>query len=106
MPSMLDPNEQKMLEEALELAQENNNMLRKMRRAQAWATVWRVIYWAAIIGVFAASYYYLQPIIQDMLALYGALGESVGDLQAVGSQLKDAGSNIPDLGGLLEKFNQ
>ena len=63
------------VEEALELARENNKMLHKMRRSQLYSSIWRVVYWVLIIGASVGTYYYLQPYIETMRALY----ENVSD---------------------------
>ena len=63
------------VEEALELARENNKMLHKMRRAQIYSSIWRVTYWILIIAASIGTYYYLQPYIEGVRALY----ENVSD---------------------------
>ena len=56
------------------LAEENNEMLHKMRRSQKWATVWRIFYWAVIIILSFGTYYLIQPYIN---ALQSATGGKV-----------------------------
>ena len=60
---MFDADERKIL-------LENNQMLHKLLRAQHWATAWSVLRWVIIIGISIASYYYLQPYLDQMLKIY------------------------------------
>jgi len=59
---------QKLLEQNLELAKQNNKMLRSMRRAGWFSALWQVIWWAFI----AVSSYYLY--VQYLAPLMGTLG--------------------------------
>ena len=50
------------MKELLELTRDNNKLLRKMRRHAIFGNVTRMIYWAIILGVpVALYYYYIQP---------------------------------------------
>ena len=79
------------LSEVEKLVKENNVILRKMRRGQIWASIMRAIYWLIILGVAAASYYYIQPYLENVLKLYGSLND----------QISDFGSFFGNAGGLL-----
>lgn len=52
------------LDELLEIAHENNKILRSMRRTQRWSSLFRLVYWAVILGSIFGVYYYFQPTIQ------------------------------------------
>ncbi|MBP9782366.1 MAG: hypothetical protein KBC50_01380 [Candidatus Pacebacteria bacterium] len=58
-------NEQK-LEEIYKLTLENNHILHGLRNRFRVATVFRVIYWLAIIGALGGAYYYVRPAIDTM----------------------------------------
>jgi hypothetical protein len=58
------------LDELLELTRENNKILHKMHRGQVWASVFRFIYWAAIIGTTIGAWYYFQPTIDRYMSTY------------------------------------
>jgi hypothetical protein len=70
-----------MLKKALELAEENNQMLHAMKRAMFWGRVARIIYWVIIVGGAIGAYYYLQPYIDGAVNAYGSVK---GDLQNFG----------------------
>ena len=57
----MSPEERELLEKSVALAEENNGMLRAMRRSQRMATIFRVIYWALIIASAIGALYFLQP---------------------------------------------
>jgi hypothetical protein len=53
----MEPEEREMLKKTLELAQENNKMLHRIRRGMFWGRIMRVVYWIIIIGVAIGVYY-------------------------------------------------
>lgn len=57
----MTPEEKSLLLRTHELAQENNDILRKLRRSNRWSTIFRVAYWLVIIGLGLGAYYALQP---------------------------------------------
>ncbi len=52
------------------IAEDNNKILRGMRRNARVAAVWHIFYWILIIGSGIASYYYLQPYLETMINAY------------------------------------
>ena len=91
----MDPNAQK-LEEILRLTKENNKILHKMRRNAFWGTIFKVLMWAAFIGVPLWLYYtYLLPVMDQVMETYS-------QVQGVGA---DASAQIGELQGLLDKLN-
>ena len=69
----MNDQERKMLQEIIELSRDNNKMLRKVVRAQRWATFWRIFYWAIIIGSIVAGFYWVQPYISPFVAYWTKL---------------------------------
>ena len=67
----MQPEEKEMLKKALELSQENNQMLHSIRRGMFWGRVARTIYWIVIIGVAIGAYYYIAPYIDSAVGAYG-----------------------------------
>ena len=64
-----------MLERTLELAEENNRMLRKMERAARWSLVIRIVYWTVVIGAAIGLFYYIQPYIEGLMAVYTGVND-------------------------------
>ncbi len=89
----------RMLQEILELSRENNRMLRAVRRASFWGGVFKVIWWAALIGVPIALYYYiLAPYVQDAQQTYQNIKGGAEQVQGLGSNLP------PELKNLLQNY--
>ena len=85
-----------------EMVKENNQILHKLHRAQKRAIFFRVLYWIIMIALALGAYYYIQPYLNQVVALYdqGTSGfQSFQNLQDQFSQgqwqefLKDFGSN-------------
>ena len=71
-------------ERLMKLVQENNKMLKKMRRGQTIDRVMRIVYWLILIGIAVGSFYYLQPWIQQMTEMYSSIVQSIGQPGEVG----------------------
>lgn len=72
----MTPEERSLLERTHALVEENNNILRKMRRAGRWSAVFRIIYWVLIIGLGLGAYYALQPYLMSAVNIINQ-GQSV-----------------------------
>jgi len=74
----------------LETVEENNKILRGMRRSNRWSNIFRVFYWFLIIGVSIGAFYFIQPYIDAITGTYG-------DLQNNLSNVKNVTNNIQSL---------
>lgn len=79
----MDPESKAKLEEVLRLAEENNKIIRKMKRAIEWGRVMRIIYWLFIIGSAFGAYYFIQPYVDQVRDLYGGAKSSIDGLNSV-----------------------
>ncbi|MEI6581104.1 MAG: hypothetical protein WCO07_02955 [bacterium] len=70
----MDPESKKLLQDTFALAEDNNNMLHKIRRGQKWANFTRMVYWLIIIGISVGAFYFLQPQIEQMQSLIKSTG--------------------------------
>ena len=68
----------------LEKVEENNKILRKMRRASIWGNIFRAFYWGLIIVSAIGAYWFIQP----MLSTYTELLNNFKDV-------KNSTSKIP-----------
>jgi hypothetical protein len=89
------PEQEKQLKEALELARENNQILRKMRRSMIWNRIFKFFYLLVILAVTFGAYYFIQPYLDGAL---GAYQNVVGTSQKV----QQTGSNLPDVLNFLQ----
>ena len=77
-----------LLEENLHLARENNRLLKKMHRAAVINQILQLAYWAIIIGLPIALYYYfLQPYIGQFIKNYQNIRGSIDTTPAITEQL-------------------
>jgi hypothetical protein len=74
----MDVEEKVKLQKVLDLTQENHKMLKSLHQSLVLQRIWGSLYWIAAIGAAIASYYYLEPYIQQMEALYKTLSETTG----------------------------
>jgi len=64
---MYDEESKRMLRQVLETSKENNKLLKSMRRAAIWGNIFRIIWWAIIIGVPLYLYFsFVQPVYEDI----------------------------------------
>lgn len=66
----MTPEERSLLERTHKLVEENNEILRSMRRMSRISGAFRILYWVVIIGVSVGAYYVIQPYIESMIGLY------------------------------------
>jgi hypothetical protein len=70
----MDPESKNLLEETLELEQENNKMLRSVKRSMLWSRIMTIVYWIIIIGISFGAFLFLQPYFNRLMSAYGSLG--------------------------------
>ncbi len=80
---MLEPNEKIMLQRALDLAEQNNDILVKMRRGLRWARFFHSIYWIIVIGTAVGAYYVIQPYVETITGPLGGFSESVEKVKGI-----------------------
>jgi len=68
----MDFETREIVEKILQLTEENNKILRKMRRSIVWGRIFHAVYWLVIIGISVGAYYYVQPYIEDSIQLFNA----------------------------------
>ena len=78
----MDPELNKKLEEIYRITEENNKMIRKMKRALNWSHVFRIIYWLFILGAAFGAYYFVQPYVEQIGGVYD---ETKGSIEGIGS---------------------
>ncbi|MDO8482594.1 MAG: hypothetical protein Q7S86_02125 [bacterium] len=93
----MNPEEKILLERAVSLGEENNKILRSIRRANRLGFVWKIVYWAIIIGVSYGAYVYIQPSIDRLTQEYAKIKGTVTTVQTKANQ-------VPDLAKLLESL--
>ena len=80
----MDPESKKLLEDTFRLAEENNNLLRSMKRSMQMARVMSILYWVFIIGSAVGAYYLIQPYVDQMMSVYEGAGEVLDNIKSIG----------------------
>lgn len=81
--------EKKLLEETAENAEECLKILRRMQRVKRFELVFKIAYWAVIIGLAFGAYYLVQPYLDSLMSVYGGLEDNVTELNNLKSSLLD-----------------
>jgi len=95
-----------LVRENIRIAEDNNRLLRKIVSANRWTRIFKLLYWVIIISSMMGIYYYIQPILIDILDVYKGLISSIDGIQKTGEAVGGAISpnNIsPDL---IEKIKK
>lgn len=72
-----------LLEENLKISQENNVLLKKLRKSARAASITRAFYWLVIIGLTVGSFYYLEPYLNKVKSMYDSGALSLDKIQAM-----------------------
>jgi len=85
---MVDEEVKQLLRQNLELTQENNKLLKKARRARTWGVIFRVLWWAIILGLpFILYFYFLESYVGDIVETYTGFKGGVDSVNQVNNNL-------------------
>lgn len=71
----MNPEERQLLIQTHRLVEENNELLRKMRRSALVGRIFRVLYWVIVIGLSVGAYYFIQPYVENLQNATGDIGK-------------------------------
>lgn len=93
---MLDQELDDLLRKNLEIAKDNNRMLRSMRRRAFWGGILRFVWWFVIlVGLPLFAYYlYLEPQIRALQETYGNAKSGLVEIGNIGQQFKNIQENF------------
>ncbi len=74
-------NEEK-LDRVLRITEENNSILRSLRRTQYVSNVFRVLYWTVIIASLGGAYYFIKPLMSSLTGSSGNISEQISTFKA------------------------
>ena len=85
------------IDELNTLVKENHRMTKNLYQRARMATIVVFIKWFVIIGITLGSFYYIQPLINNLVGIYGGTG-----LPSLGNETKStssstSGSTMSDL---------
>jgi len=85
----MTPEERELLKRSVELAEENNDILRSMRRSMRFARIMSIMYWVVIVGSAVGAYYLIQPYVESIAGVYGGAKESLDGVSSGVDSIKD-----------------
>lgn len=83
-----------MLERTYKLAEENNSILRGIRRSNRFGTFVHILYWVLIIGASVGAFYYIQPYIESVMSMYTQAEQTIRNVGNVTNQAQDALNSV------------
>ena len=86
----MTPDERSLLERTAALTEENNAILKKMRRSSRWTMAFQISYWAVIILLTFGAFYFIQPYINSLTGALGSGNGSGTGTTSYSQELKDA----------------
>ena len=95
-------NEQK-LNEIYKMTEENNEILRTIRRQQYFSNFLKVVYWLVILGFLGGAYYFVRPFIDVFTGDSAKVEEKIDQFNKMRSQLPETKLINNLLHGLQEK---
>jgi len=103
----MTPEERELLTKSIKLAEENNRMLRGMRRNARFASIVRAIYWLIILGIAFGTYYFVQPYLQAAMKGYTEMQKGIESVTKVTTKMPTLSEfNLPTwLGGATSTNN-
>lgn len=92
------------LERILKLTEENNKILRGMRRSQRIKSISKFIFTIILLILLVALYFYLAPTISKLITDFNAVKDSLQQASSAGASLQTNLQNI-DVSGIKDLFN-
>ena len=79
----MNPEEKQLLQVTYELTEQNNRMLKHIRRSQKIASFMRFIYWIIVVGIAVGSFYFLQPYVDNITKFIKDSGTTFNSIKNV-----------------------
>jgi hypothetical protein len=83
----MTPEERELLTKSIKIAEENNRLLRSMRRSARFSSFLRVVYWIIIFGTAFGTYYFIKPFIDPLINTYKGMQQNLETVKSVTSSL-------------------
>lgn len=83
----MSPEERELLTTSIKLAEENNKLLRGMRRSARFSSFLRAIYWLIILVTAFGTYYLVKPFIDPMISGYKSMQEGFNNIKSIQAKL-------------------
>ncbi len=77
------PEERDLLMRSLKLAEENNEILRAIRRSMRLGRIMKIVYWVLIIGTAIGAFYFMQPYVDGLSDAYTGAKEELDSFKSM-----------------------
>ncbi len=88
----MNPEEKQLLQKTHNLAEENNKILRHIRRSNRWSAAFRILYWILIIGAAVGAFIYIEPYIDAISQAYGGFKTDLGSIKSITEKIPGLGN--------------
>ena len=78
----MDNEIESLLRETKDLVQENNKILKGIRRNNRWGAFIKLFYWVIFIGLTVGAFTYIQPYLDKMIELYNQVESANSQITA------------------------
>ncbi len=85
----MNPEEKQLLQKTYDLAEENNKILHKLKRANTRSALFRWFYWIIIIGISIGAFYFLEPYIKAATNAYKSLQTEISNVKSVTNKVSN-----------------
>lgn len=92
------------VDELTTLMEESNRMTKNLYQRARMATVVVFIKWFIIIGITLGSFYYIQPLINNLVGIYGGISSLGGSSSSDKDNEPKSGFNFGDLSNLIKSI--
>ncbi|MFA6227197.1 MAG: hypothetical protein WC631_01815 [Candidatus Paceibacterota bacterium] len=92
----MNPNEKELLQKTHDLSEENNKILRSIRRSNRLSSFFRVIYWIIIIVAAFGTYWFIQPYLNMVSNVYSGIQNDLKTVKNATTKITDPINNLLD----------
>jgi hypothetical protein len=85
----MTPEERNLINRVVSLAEENNKLLRAMRRSARIASFMRALYWLIILASIFGTYYFIEPYIDAITESYAGMKDNIANVKGLTDKLPD-----------------
>ncbi len=76
----MTPEERELLEKTYRLADDTNDMVRRLYRSYRWGRYAKIAYWAVIILLLVGAYWLVQPYLDQLRKIYSGASDAVQNI--------------------------
>lgn len=77
----MDHDMEQKINQLMHLTEENNRLLRKVRRVQKWGQITSTIRYIVVIGIAVGAFYFLKPYYDAVIELYDKGNAQINSIQ-------------------------